>query len=280
VTELAGLEARLVAGLRPGVVPPAERTWAAVAASIGGAGVPGPEPEPELEMTLVEHLDELRSRLIRSVGALVVTTAIAFVFTPTLFQLLLVPAPEVIKREGLIFIEPTEAFLTYFQVSLMTGIGLASPVILYQLLAFVLPGLTVRERRVLFRAAPAVLSFFVLGVGFGYFVTLPLALTYLIDFNIGGVVRPMIRVGDYLGFVTTILFWMGIAFETPVVIFVLSRLGILDPRRLGLYRKYAILVAFVLAAVITPTPDPLNQSLVAIPLWILYEIGILLSRFA
>jgi sec-independent protein translocase protein TatC len=236
--------------------------------------------EEELQMTLVEHLDELRSRLIKSVGALALMTAVAFVFTPTLFQLLLVPAPPVIKREGLIFIEPTEAFLTYFQVSLMSGIGLASPVIFYQILAFVLPALTRREKRLLFAFMPLVIVFFCVGVLFGYFVTLPFALNYLIDFNIGGVVRPMIRVGDYLGFVTTILFWMGVSFETPIVIFFLAKTRIVNVRRLSSYRKYAILVAFVLAAVITPTPDPLNQSLVAIPLWILYEIGILLSRFA
>jgi sec-independent protein translocase protein TatC len=244
---------------------------------------PPDEPEveeEELQMTLVEHLDELRSRLIRSVLALVLTTAIAFIFTPTLFQLLIVPAPDVIKREGLIFIEPTEAFLTYFQVSLMTGIGLASPVILYQVMAFVLPALTRRETRLLFAFMPLVVIFFCLGVAFGYYITLPFALKYLIDFNIGGIVRPMIRVGDYLGFVTTILFWMGISFETPIVIFFLAKTRIVDVRRLASYRKYAILAAFVLAAFITPTPDPLNQALVAIPLWVLYEIGILLSRFA
>ena len=244
---------------------------------------PPDEPEveeEELQMTLVEHLDELRGRLIKSVAALAVMTAIAFLFTPYLFQLLIVPAPDVIKREGLIFIEPTEAFMTYFQVSLMSGIGLASPVISYQILAFVLPALTRRETRLLFAFMPLVLIFFCLGVAFGYFITLPFALKYLIDFNIGGLVRPLIRVGDYLGFVTTILFWMGVAFETPIVIFFLAKTRIVNVRRLAAYRKYAILVAFVLAAVITPTPDPLNQALVAIPLWILYEIGILLSRFA
>jgi sec-independent protein translocase protein TatC len=244
---------------------------------------PPDEPEveeEELQMTLVEHLDELRRRLIRSVAALAVTTAIAFVFTPWLFQMLIVPAPDVIKREGLIFIEPTEAFLTYFQVSLMTGIGLASPILIYQVLAFVVPALTRRERRLLFAFMPLVVLFFFLGVAFGYFVTLPFALKYLIDFNIGGIVRPLIRVGDYLGFVTTILFWMGVAFETPIVIFFLAKTRIVDVRRLASYRKYAILAAFVLAAFITPTPDPLNQALVAIPLWVLYEIGILLSRLA
>jgi sec-independent protein translocase protein TatC len=238
------------------------------------------EPEEELQMTLVEHLDELRTRLVRSVIALAITTALAFFVTPYIFQFLLGPAPDVIKREGLVFLTPTEAFLTYFQVALMTGVGLASPVLAYQIGQFVLPALTRREKRLLFGFAPLVLVFFGLGIAFGYFVTLPFALKYLLDFTIDGLLRPMITVEAYIGFVSTILFWMGISFETPIVIFFLSKVGIMNVRRLRNYRKYAILAAFVIAAVITPTPDPLNQALVAIPLWILYEIGIILSRFA
>lgn len=244
---------------------------------------PADEPEPEeddLQMTLVEHLDELRIRLIRSAIGLAVATIVAFIFTPTLFQLLLVPAPQIIKEKGLIFTDPTEAFMTYFSVSLMAGVGLSSWWLFYQVLGFVLPALTRREKRLLFGFLPLVLLFFCIGVAFGYYITLPFALKYLLDFTIGGVLTPMIAVGSYLGFVTTILLWMGIAFETPIVIFFLSKVGIMNVRRLSAYRKYAILVAFVLAAVITPTPDPLNQALVAIPLWILYEIGIVLSRFA
>lgn len=247
------------------------------------AAPPPDEPEPEadeLQMTLVEHLDELRSRLVKSVLALAITVPLALIFTPTIFQLLIYPAPDTIKIKGLVFLEPTEAFLAYFQVALMTGVGIASPALLYQILGFVLPALTRREKRLLFAFMPLVVVFFFLGVAFGYFVTLPFALKYLIDFTLGGFLTPFITVGSYIGFVTTILFWMGLAFETPIVIFFLSKVGVMNVRRLASYRKYAILAAFVIAAVITPTPDPLNQALVAIPLWILYEIGIVLARFA
>lgn len=235
------------------------------------------EPEEELEMTLVEHLDELRGRIIKSVLALVITTAVAFAFTPRLFQLLLAPAPAGLKLHTF---EVAEAFLTYFQVSLMAGFGLATPVIFYQVVAFVMPGLTRRERRLLTLFLPAVVVFFVIGLLFGYFVTLPFAITYLFDFTINGLLEPTIGVQNYIGFVTTILLWMGIAFQTPIVIFFLAKIGVVNAARLSSFRKYAILAAFVIAAVITPTPDPLNQALVAIPLWILYEIGIVLARLA
>lgn len=248
-------------------------------APIGPDDVEEP-PEEDLQLTLVEHLNELRSRLIKSVIAIAIMTAVAFIVTPQLFGLLLGPAPDVIKTRGLIFTEPTEAFLTYFQVALMAGIGLSTPVLFYQILAFVVPALTRREKRLLFSFMPLTVVFFFLGVSFGYFVTLPFALKYLLEFTIGDVLVPFITVGSYIGFVTTILFWMGIAFQTPIIIFFLSKVGVANVQRLSAYRKYAILAAFVLAAIITPTPDPLNQALVAIPLWILYEIGILLSRFA
>ncbi len=237
-------------------------------------------PEEELQLTLIEHLDELRGRLIKSVIALAVAVGVAFVFTPTIFKLLLGPAPESIRNSGLVTFAPAEAFLTFFQVALMTGIGFSSPVIFYQIFAFVVPALTRKERRLVFSFMPLVVLFFIIGVLFGYYVTLPFALKYLLEFTMDGVLRPLINAASYIEFVTTILFWMGLAFETPIIIFFLSKVGLVNARRLTSWRKYAILAAFVIAAVITPTPDPLNQALVAVPLWILYEVGIVLSRFA
>jgi sec-independent protein translocase protein TatC len=207
-----------------------------------------------------------------------ICTAIAFIFTPWLFERMIGMAPENIKT--LYFREPAEGFLTYFSVALMAGIGLSSPVIVYQVLAFVVPALTRREKRLLYSFLPLVVLFFGLGVLFGYFVTVPFALKYLLTFTIGGIIQPLIDVGAYISFITTFLLWMGLAFELPIVIFFLSKVGVVNVKRLTSYRKYAILAAFVIAAVITPTPDPLNQCLVAIPLWILYEVGIVLSRFA
>jgi sec-independent protein translocase protein TatC len=229
-------------------------------------------------MTLVEHLDELRTRLVRCAIGVAITTAVAFVFTPWLFERMIAMAPDTVKT--LYFREPAEGFLTYFQVALMAGIGLASPVIGYQVLAFVVPALTRREKRLLYSFLPMVIAFFLLGVAFGYFVTVPFALKYLLTFTIGGLVQPLIDVGAYISFITTFLLWMGLAFELPIIIFFLSKIGIVNVGRLKNYRKYAILAAFVLAAVITPTPDPLNQCLVAIPLWLLYEVGIVLARLA
>lgn len=234
--------------------------------------------EEELQMTLVEHLDELRSRLVKSAMGVAICTAVAFIFTPWLFERMIAMAPETVKT--LYFREPAEGFLTYFSVALMAGIGLSSPVIGYQILQFVLPALTRREKRLLWFFLPLVLVFFILGVSFGYFVTVPFALKYLLTFTIGGIIQPLIDVGAYISFITTFLLWMGLAFELPVIIFFLSKIGLVNVKRLTNYRKYAILAAFVIAAVITPTPDPLNQCLVAIPLWILYEVGIVLSRLA
>jgi len=237
--------------------------------------LPDDEIEDE-EMTILEHLEELRSRIIVMAVALLITTAISLIFTPRLFDILKAPAPEGTR---LIYIEVTEMFITYFKVALAAGFGLAMPVVVYQTIRFVAPGLTRREKRLLFRMLPLVLIFFVLGALFGYFVTLPFALRYLLGL-FPEFATPQIRVDNFIGFVTTILFWMGISFELPVVIYVISKIGLVTPRKLASLRKYAILVFFIIAAIITPTPDPLNQTLVAAPMIVLYEVGILMARIA
>ncbi len=236
------------------------------------------EPEEELQMTLVEHLAELRDRLVKSAIGIGICTVIAFFFTPWLFERMIAMAPDTVKT--LYFREPAEGFLTFFQVALMSGIGLSSPWVGFQILAFVVPALTRREKRLLYSFLPLVIVFFILGALFGYFVTVPFALKYLLTFTVGGLIQPLIDVGAYISFITTFLLWMGLAFELPIIIFFLTKIGLVNVARLNSYRKYAILAAFVLAAVITPTPDPLNQCLVAIPLWLLYEVGIVLSRLA
>jgi sec-independent protein translocase protein TatC len=238
--------------------------------------VPPEEPDDELEMTLVEHLDELRSRIVKALIGLIIGTAVAFAATPWLIERMLEPS----GLEKLYFNKPAEGFLLYFQVSLMAGIGLSSWWLLFQLIQFVMPALTRRERRIFWTALPFIVAFFFVGVSFGYFVTLPFALRYLLAFDLGGTLQAWITADEYLSFVTTILLWMGLAFELPIIIWILAKFGIATTPRLMGFRKYAILAAFVLAAVITPTPDPLNQALVAIPLWILYELGIVFSRFA
>jgi sec-independent protein translocase protein TatC len=226
------------------------------------------------QMTLVEHLAELRARLIKAVLAIAVGAAVAYANAGSLLGLLLRPA----GLEKIVVPDPAGALMLSFQIALSAGIALASPVVLYQAVAFVLPAMTGREKRIFFTALPLVIFCLAAGLLFGYFVALPFALSYLLSFDMGGRVVHIILAGPYIDFVTALLLGFGLAFELPVVLWVSTRLGLVSTERLVRLRKYALLAAFVAAAVITPTPDPLNQALVAVPVYLLYEAGILLSR--
>jgi sec-independent protein translocase protein TatC len=241
----------------------------------GGPDIAEEEQYGGPELTIVEHLIELRQRLTRSAIALVVGTIIGLIFSQQIFDFLKGPAPADFRP---VFIEMTEMFTTYFKVAFMTGLAIASPVIVWQVFAFVGPGLTRRERRYVFTFLPIATVFFVAGMAFAYFVVLPFATRYLLSFSIDA--APEIRIGNYIGFVTTFMLWIGAAFETPLIIFLLAKVNLVTVQRLAKYRKYAILAVFIIAAAITPTPDPFNQTLVAIPLYLLYELGVLFARFA
>jgi sec-independent protein translocase protein TatC len=165
------------------------------------------------------------------------------------------------------------------KVALVTGAGLAMPIIVWQALLYVLPALHAHERRYLFLAVPAITIAFLCGLTFGFFVVIPAAVRFLQGFG-GDIVTSMWSIDEYLSFVSSFLFWVGVSFETPVVLYFLVKLGVVTVERLGRFRKYALVGSFVVAAMITPTPDPLNQALVAIPLYGLYELGLLAGRFA
>ncbi len=228
------------------------------------------------QMTFTGHLAELRQRLIKSVIALVITTTISFIFAKYIFDFLIAPAPNDIS---LIYIEMTGMIATYFKVALMGGVVLAMPVLVYQGIMFVSPALTRREKRYVYIALPWITLMFVTGFAFGYFILLPPATNFLLSF-MTDVARPEIRIDNYVSIVTRLLVAIGLVFETPVIITFLARLGIVKPEWLSHKRRWAIVVAFILAAIITPTFDPINQSLVAIPLIILYEISIWLAKIA
>jgi sec-independent protein translocase protein TatC len=233
------------------------------------------EPSQDQEMTILEHLRELRHRLIIAGIATAIGMAIsAAVLTWPVITLLSEPA-----GLRLVALRPTETFVTYFKVALVTGAALAMPVIIWQALLFVLPALHSHERRWVFLGVPFITLAFGAGLAFGFFVVIPFAVRYLLSFG-GDVITPYWSIEEYLTFITTLLFWIGLSFETPIVIFFLAKLGVVNPRSLGRFRRYAIVGAFVLGAIITPTPDPFNQSLVAIPMYLLYELGVLLARFA
>ena len=231
------------------------------------------------ELTFGQHLQELRKRLLYSIIAVIAGTAIAFPFWEKVVVWLKRPAQALNNGEGvpLIATQVTEAFTTSFRVSILAGLILAFPIVLYQVIRFVAPGLTSKEQRYLLAFLPAVLLVFLAGVAFGYLVLTPQALPFLLSFG-GEVVQPQIRVSSYVDVMVRLLFWMGIVFETPLIMLLLARIGIANARRFSRFRRYWIVVAFVLGAVITPTVDPVNQALVAIPLLVLYEVGIVLVR--
>jgi sec-independent protein translocase protein TatC len=234
------------------------------------------------EMTLLEHLDELRSRLVAAVLGVVVGILVALLpvpgfgsITENVIRLLAQRAP----GGRMLAIGPGEAFFAYIQVALLIGIAVAMPVIIYQVLAFVTPALYENERKYLFIAVPGVTLSFALGVVFCYVLMLPFAIAFLGNFGTEFFDQSW-AAQRYLDFVTTFLFWVGITFELPIVMYFLSKLGVVTPQRMAGFRKYAFVLAFVIGAIITPTPDPINQTIVSLPIYFLFELGVLLARFA
>ncbi|MCS7207917.1 MAG: twin-arginine translocase subunit TatC [Dehalococcoidia bacterium] len=226
------------------------------------------------------HLQELRRRLLISVLAVAIATAISFAFYKQEVQLLLRPAQGYASITGQpVYTEVTELLGVVMKVSLLFGFVGALPVVLYQVLMFVAPGLTAQERRFVFTALPAALLLFAGGVAFAYFILLPPALRFLLTFA-NDIATPMIRIGAYVNMVVTLLFWVGLVFEMPLVVFILARLGVISPDALVRGWRLAVVGAFLLAAIITPTFDPVNQSLVAGPLVILYFLSIGLAYLA
>ena len=233
------------------------------------------------ELTFYQHLGELRRRVFWAVLALLVGSAVSFAFFRQIIQVLVLPAHELAAGESgkLVYTEVTELLTTSVKVSFLGGFILAFPVILYQVVMFVAPGLSGREKRYLWSFLPVALLAFASGVAFAYFVMAPPALRFLLTFG-GDIATPFIRVSNIVNLMVRLLFWMGIAFETPLVMYLLAQLGLVNARALGRFRRYWVVVAFILAAIITPTFDPVNQALVAVPLLVLYEVGVLLARLA
>lgn len=230
--------------------------------------------ERDKELSLVQHLKEFRDRLMVACIAIAITTAISFLFTTDIIKLLLLPS----GVTKLIALSPTENFTTYFRVALFSGFAFAMPVILYEIFAYIDPALHPNERRFALTLGPFVLFLFVVGMLFCYLILLPSALKFLLNFG-SEVIDNQLRASEYLSFVTLFIVGMGVIFEMPVLIYALIRLGVVQRSWLTSRRRYVFLLSFIIAAVLTPTPDPFNQSLVAIPIYLLFELGLLLSRF-
>jgi len=228
----------------------------------------------EKKLSALEHLGELRKRLIRSVIAVVVTSILSFVFYEQIFGILTSPAPQDINLQA---IEMTEMIGTIMRVCLTSGIILAMPYLTYELIMFVSPALTHREKNYVYLILPWIALMFAGGIVFGYFIILPRMIEFLTTFG-GNIATIEPKIGSYINLVTRLLLAIGLVFEMPVLTTFLARLGVLKPKWLSDRRRTAIIVAFILAAIITPTIDPVNQSLVAAPLIVLYEMSIWLAK--
>ncbi|MCE5207238.1 MAG: twin-arginine translocase subunit TatC [Chloroflexi bacterium] len=228
----------------------------------------------ELTMDIWGHIEELRVRLLKSLLALLVTTLISFAFAQQIIEILAVPIGGV---ENLVSIEMTENVSVFMRVSLLSGVILAFPFIVYQILAFIMPGLKPGERKWIYLSIPIATILFLLGVAFANYVMLPAAIPVLVNF-LGTPTTP--RLSNYLNFVTNLLFWIGICFEAPLVVFILAKLKLVTPQQLLKQWRIAIVVIAILAAVISPTVDPINMGIIMVPLFFLYLLSILFAYFA
>ncbi len=231
--------------------------------------------------TILEHLSELRYRLMVSAGALIVGVAVSlWPLTGWFIDFLAEPGRDRVENFQLIFTEPLEYWTSYFRVSLLLGITIAMPIIIYQLLAFVGPGLTRQERRWLYPIVAGASLSFVGGAAFAYYIELPPALSFLLDqpSSFTEEVEPLIKIQSYIDFVTRLILATGLVFELPLVVMGLAKLGVVTSRKLLGWWRYALVLAFVLAAIVTPSIDPVTQSLVAGPIIVLYFAGIALAK--
>lgn len=218
--------------------------------------------------SLAEHLSELRLRLIYCGLALVAGVAVGFFYARPVLEWLIERGPEV----KLVALAPAEAFLVTLRIAVLLGLGLASPVMVYQALRFIWPGLTEAERRyVRWYAFPA-LVLFAAGLAFGLLVAAPMALNFLLGFNAGPIERTL-SVQAYVDFVTGLVWPFGFIFELPVVVGILTEIGLLTPPFMAHLRKYALLASLVVAAFLTPTTDIITQLVFTVPLAVLYEAG-------
>jgi sec-independent protein translocase protein TatC len=228
-------------------------------------------------MDMRSHLQELRSRLIKAVIALAIGTTVAFMFSDQLLDLIVEPYKIAVGDDALPFFKVTDAFSAVMRVSLFGGLILASPVILYQLWRFIAPALSKREKRWAYPLAGVFALLFVFGVAIGYFA-LERGLVFLLDFG-GDSLRPLIGVDAYLRFATRFIFAFGVAFEFPVFLFAAAAMGAVTSKMLRSNRRWAIVIILVAAAVITPSGDPMTLLMLAVPLYVLYELSILAIRF-
>lgn len=244
----------------------------------------------EKEMSFLEHLEELRWRLVRSIFAIVIGSAIAFIFKAEILDFLIYPFNQAAALNAeaagngatggtkLIYLAPTEAFMVYIKLAIFAGLFLSSPYIFYQLWKFIAPGLLVKEKKYVPYFVFFSTFFFLAGAFFCYAVVIKFGLSFLLSFQTE-TLEANFAIKEYLKFVTLMILTFGIVFEMPIMTFFLTRVGLLTPKFMREKRRIGIVAIFVLAAILTP-PDPFSQIALALPLVILYELSIWVSKVA
>ena len=230
------------------------------------------EAEDDGSMTLIAHLTELRSRLIKSLIAVAVGSVVGYCFIGDIMHYLTLPAGK------LYYMQPSEAFFTYIKVAIVAGFLLALPVVFYQAWRFFLPALTRKERLVLGLVVQISVLLFFAGLAFSFFLVLPAGIRFFMSFG-NGELEALFSVNRYFDFVISFVLPFGFVFELPLIITILGKIGILSSRFLGKYQRIVIFLSFILGAIITPTPDIFTQSMIALPMIVLYEVGYLIVRF-
>jgi sec-independent protein translocase protein TatC len=239
----------------------------------------------EKEMPFLDHLEELRWRLLKSIAAIVTGAILAYFFSEQILAVLIKPYHDATlhlsngEAKKLIFLNPTGGFMLHIKLSIFAGFLVAMPVVFYQIWQFVVPGLLEKERKYV----PVVVFLstlcFAAGALFCYLVVLRYGLRFLLSFESADLVATL-SVNEYLEFITMLILVFGIVFEMPILAFILTKIGLLTPAFMRHYRRHGIVTMFVIAAVITPTGDIINQLLLAGPLIVLYEVSILVSKIA
>ena len=232
------------------------------------------------KMSLTDHLVELRKRLVRCVIILFIGFGACYYYKDFIFDIVTRPLVHVLpKNSYLIYTGLTEAFFVYMKLAFFASLIITCPFIIYQIWKFISPALHSTEKKYVLPFVLFSTLLFISGVLFGYFIALPPAFEFFVSFN-NRYLQSMISFSDYISLFVTFLLGFGLSFELPVFMFFLAKLGIVNSQMLSKQRKYAILVIFIVAAILTPSPDALSQILMAIPLMFLYEVSIFITKFA
>jgi sec-independent protein translocase protein TatC len=234
------------------------------------------EPDPMPTMGFLDHLEELRKRLVYSIVAVIAGTGICWGYRERIYGVMQKPIIDALRAhklaEKLVYLNPTDPFNLYLKISVLAGLFLTSPFVLYQVWMFISPGLYRQEKRYVVPFMVSTITLFTLGGYFGYRIAYPRALDFFIGFS--GQFQPMITVGEYTQLFLSIVLGMGLIFEMPILVFFLAFMGIMTPSFMIKNFRYAILVIFILAAIVTPTPDIVNMCVFAAPMLGLYALSI------